>query len=72
MTIMHYEPVLITSVIAERRTCVRCIAARTKLTPEAAERALSVIQRAVDVHRDDGGPCGWCRTQAAVFWIERV
>ena len=71
MTIMHDEPALITAVIAERLSCLRCIAARTKLTLEAAESALTVIRRAVDVHHDDAGTCGWCRTTTAVVWIER-
>ena len=69
---MRDEPALITAVIAERPSCLRCIAARTKLAPEATESALTVIRRAVDVHHADAGACGWCRTTTAVVWIERA
>jgi hypothetical protein len=62
---------LVTALIAERPTCLACIAKACSLSITAAETVLSVIQRALDVHRQDPSRCQTCGKVGALFSVDR-
>ena len=62
---------LVTALIADRPTCLDCIAKRCSLSITAAETVLTVIQRALDVHRQDASACQSCGKLSVVFFVER-
>jgi hypothetical protein len=62
---------LVTALIAERPTCLPCIAKQCSLSVVAAEIVLTVIQRALEVHRHDAARCQTCGKSGVVFSVER-
>ena len=63
---MSEPAVLLTALIVENPMCLDCIAKKTTLTVEAAETALTVIARALPIHRAEE-PCRACGAPATVF-----
>jgi hypothetical protein len=61
----------LTALILERPMCLECIARHTHLSTDAASRAIQMIGRAVQIHREDVGRCRACGTSAVVFSVER-
>jgi hypothetical protein len=63
--------ILVTAMIAERPTCLECMAKACFLpTTDAAELVLAVIQQAVDVYRHDSY-CRTCAKLGVVFSVNR-
>ena len=62
---------LITALILERPMCVTCLAQRAKLSVEAAQTVLTVIGRALQLHRETTSRCRMCGTVGEVFYVER-
>jgi hypothetical protein len=58
---------LVTALIAERPTCLECIAKRCSLSLAAAETVLTVIQRVLEVHRHEASRCQSCGKFGVVF-----
>lgn len=67
---MPESVVLLTDLIVENPLCLGCIAKRTGLTTEAAETALTVIERALRVHRE-ARRCRSCGVPETVYLLER-
>ncbi len=68
---MPARDVLVTALILERPLCVPCVARSTSLRVEEALTVLTVLQRALDLHRDDSSRCRICGVTGLVFYIER-
>jgi hypothetical protein len=62
---------LITALILERPMCVTCLSQRSALTVDATHTVLTVIGRAVQLHREDRSRCRGCGTLGEVFYVER-
>ena len=63
---MSEPAVLLTALIVENPMCLVCIAKKTALTEEAAETVLTVIARALPIHRGEE-PCRACGAPTTVF-----
>ena len=63
---MPEHAVPLTSLITDRPLCVSCISRKSTLNPAAVETALSVMERAVPVHRR-WGACPECGASGTVF-----
>ena len=62
---------MISTLITDRPMCLPCIGAKTSLRAEAVETAVSVLERALAVHRYDGRVCQGCGTITTVVVLER-
>jgi len=62
---------LITALIVERPMCIDCIAKRVDLSVTATETAITMIQAALDVHRERARLCRACGTMGEVFYLSR-
>jgi len=63
---------LVTAVLTERALCVECIAQAMSTSRETAEVVLTVLQRVVEVHREDSTPCHLCEATTTVFRMIRI
>ena len=68
---MPEHSTLITALILERPMCVACLSQRSALSVDATQTVLTVIARAVKLHREDGSPCRICGKRGEVFYVER-
>ena len=62
---------LITALILERPMCVTCLSERAKLSVKATQTVLTVIGRALQLHREDTSRCRVCGKVGQVFYVER-
>ena len=62
---------LITALILERPMCVTCLSHRAKLSVPATQAVLTVIGRALHLHREDASRCRLCGTIGEVFYVDR-
>ena len=62
---------LVTALLSEGPTCVRCIARECSLSLAATETVLTVVQRALEVQRQENGQCRECGHFAVVFSLHR-
>jgi len=62
---------VITALITDRPLCLECIAKASFISLEAVKTALTVIQRALEVHRQDTARCRACGEARIVFSVDR-
>jgi hypothetical protein len=68
---MEHDSGLITALIFERPMCLACIAAKTRLSVQATTTAIAVIQRVLNLNRQDAAVCDGCGHTAVVFSVVR-
>ena len=61
----------IAALILERPVCLPCLSKRAHLSEETAETALTVIQRALQLRREDISRCRECGVIGVVYYIDR-
>ena len=62
---------VVTALLSQGPTCVRCIARECSLSLAAAETVLTVIQRAFEVQRRETAECRKCGHFVVVFSLRR-
>ena len=64
------RPASISTLIREHPMCLECIAKTLVASLEATQTALTVIQRAIDIHRQEAAPCRACGETKVVFSVQ--
>jgi hypothetical protein len=67
---MHQSTSRVTTLISERPMCLACIAHQTGLKRQAVDSALTVMERALRVHRTSR-VCERCGVPSTIYFVKR-
>ena len=61
----------IQAIIENHALCRNCIASKTAMTPDAVDRAIAALARAIKIDRYASGMCLDCGREGLVFAVDR-
>ena len=67
---MSQKAALISTLLAERRLCLTCLAAKMAMRPEAVTTAIEILGHAIVIHEYPDKACDGCGARTDVFMTE--